>query len=528
MPTKRIPFTPGLHIEEFSGSSITKSSSYMHNTILDKYGPGGEDRVYLTQRPGIDLSLDVSEESGIDAIGRGIYYWADAESPDRYFCSNNDLFAGTANIGSISSGFLPVTFVEGLDGSGNRLLCVFDKDNSEGWTIATNNTVTQITDVDFPPEQTPAKTLAYGAVNLDGYIFVLTQDGQIWNSDLDDATSWNALNFIEAEREPDDGVWIGKHHSKIVVLNGRTTEFFYNAANPTGSPLSRRNDIFFNVGCADGASVWADGDVIYFLGINTRGTVGVYKIEDFSISKVSNGDLDSYLTQSRIGDGLGIMGAGFSAGGHTYYSLTIYSDNDTSATPIITLVYDTAVGEWGTWDSELSQLSGIKGIPLVSWSIRTGTAPRFGEGILTNGDIITINDSNNTFDSLAARVYIDNDTPGSLYVDAGYYTDVPSSGTAISWNAKISHQDMGTTNAKFLSRIDIIADPTESSETLTIEWGDGEDHDSFDVTRTLDLSSQKRLTKCGSFNRRTFQLSGTNDEKVRIEGLELKYSVGSR
>lgn len=60
----RLPVTPNLHINQFSGATITELESGMTNGVGEKRG----DIIYLTQRPSIDVFADASDNS---AAGRG-------------------------------------------------------------------------------------------------------------------------------------------------------------------------------------------------------------------------------------------------------------------------------------------------------------------------------------------------------------------------------------------------------------------------------------------------------------------------
>ena len=66
----RLPVTPDLFINKFSGASITELDSGVTNGVIELRG----DVPYLTQRPPIDLFGDASATIS-DARGRGIYYW---------------------------------------------------------------------------------------------------------------------------------------------------------------------------------------------------------------------------------------------------------------------------------------------------------------------------------------------------------------------------------------------------------------------------------------------------------------------
>jgi len=66
-----------------------------------------------------------------------------------------------------------------------------------------------------------------------------------------------------------------------------------------------------------------------------------------------------------------------------------------------------------------------------------------------------------------------------------------------------------------------------SFETLSVKWSDG-NHSSFGANRTIDLSNPNHtISRLGTFRSRTFELSGTFDEQVRIEGLEFEIGKGN-
>ncbi|MBT8449488.1 MAG: hypothetical protein KJO69_07355, partial [Gammaproteobacteria bacterium] len=260
----KIPLAVDLDIHKFSGSGITEYESGLTNSIV--HVEGG--KPVITQRPSIDLTEDASDVVGILARGRGIYYWE--QNAKLYIVNDDSIYETTQDSvakGTITSGTERMKILETI---GTPRLVFIDAENDEGWTMATSTTVTQITDANFPT------TLCHGGAILDSYTFVMDEDGIIYNSAVDDPTTWPALGFLEAERENDKGVYLAKHHDHIVAFGTRTIEFFYNAGNATGSPLNRRQDIQYNIGCASGLSVWENGDRIYFIGSSPPGQLQVY------------------------------------------------------------------------------------------------------------------------------------------------------------------------------------------------------------------------------------------------------------
>ena len=525
----RIPAVTGLNVEAFLSSTTTQLGSFIHNGMADKYSPSsGNDRYYVTQRPAFNISQDASDDVA-DTKGRGVYYWS---STSKLYVVNDDTIYDNGYASplatTISSGTQPVTFLE----LGSYLI-LLDAENNEGWVIDTAGNVLQMTDSGTWSDSSGAPTynfagfptdLASGGATLDGYLFVTNDLGQVWNSGIDDPLNWSALDFIEAERESDAGIYLTKHHDNIVVLGGRTIEFFYNAGNPVGSPLNKRKDVTYNTGCACSCSVWQEGDQVLFLGMDTRGTFGVYILKNFSIERISTGTLDSLLSNSALRNEVKTLGSGMSAKGHLFYLLTTYS-LDGSINPIQTFVYDITAGLWGTWDSDLP-IWDFNGFPLVAWSIRTGTSPRYGEGLLANGDVITVNDTLVPEDTDVGVIYIEIPSGDPGYVTAGYYEDIAGGDSAnVKMIVRLGHLDNDNGNLKYIRDWRYIGDRAQNSQTLTVRWSD-DDHDTFENSRTLDISTTYKLAGMGSYRRRTHELEYSGGETIRIEAVEMGVDQG--
>lgn len=520
MARVRIPPVSSLNIEEFSGSNITRASSWSYNAVFEDYPEG---MWYATQRPSVNTIADAAD-GGADARGRGYFYW-DAQSTA--LIANNDTiyvdnYAGTTL--SISAGTQRVYFAELGD-----YVAVIDPENNEGWVIDSTPSIQAMTGTgtfsgdsyafsNFPPNN--GKTLRDGVAVLDGTLYVLADDNttgnaEVWGSDLYDVLNWNALNFLTAEKEEDGGIFIGKHHDNIVVFGKRTIEFFYNAGNPTGSPLTPRFDISYNIGCTDGKSVWIEGDRMFFVGVNASSMISVYKLAGFKPQIVSDPPTDSFLTTAKLVDGAEILGAGFSSGGRTFYIPTLYHLS-VDTTPVIapdeTLVYNDKTKTWSVWEHASSS---IDKFPVIGWSVTTST-DLSGRGVFSNGDIFEIFDDFNPQDSKGANLYVEAD-----YVEAGYISDTAPSGDVITMKVRVGHMDHDTRNRKRFRECRFIGDEMSSSQTLTVRWAD-ENHDTFQSDRTLDISNANaKLTRLGMARSRTWEIEYSGTEQLRYQGLEL-------
>ena len=508
MPDQRLPVVRDMEITAFNGGTITDYSSYMQNIMVEQVESDTGKRLVATQRPAINMLEDASDTVA-KTQGRGIYFW-DAASAD-YFVNDDTIYKSgyATSIGTITTGTKKVSFHEV-----GAVLVVVDPENNQAWTITTGGTLTEITDVDFPA------TISGGGTVLDGYLFLMDDDGVIQHSDLDDATSWDALNFIEAEREPDDGVYLGKHHDNIVAFGRGTIEFFYNAGNATGSTLSRRQDIFYNLGCPYEDGVWEDGDDLYFLGRTQRGDFGIYVISNFQLKKISSPSFNTYLTSVYAEGSFFPLLTGFSVRGHNFIAVTVHTVNG-DIDPIGTFVFDPQVKIWGIWETDMTELSSIMGFPVAGWT--TSSASRFGTGILTNGDLITLKSTFTPIDAFDIKFYVEDQDD---YVVTDYIANFGSTvGTNISITTRLGHLDSNTNKNKFGRTLEIVSDYTAASQTLTVKWSDT-DHSTFTSTRTIDMSSRQKLSRIGMFNRRTYQLEYSGNEVVRLESLEYDIAGG--
>ena len=122
---------------------------------------------------------------------------------------------------------------------------LFIKGSNGGYTYD-GTTLTKVTDADYPDPTVPG--LGY----LNGRFYVMNTNGDIYNSDEDAPSSWGALNFVNAQFEPDAGVAIARAGEYIVALGVYTTELFWDAKNLTNSPLSAVENGVRLTGCADG------------------------------------------------------------------------------------------------------------------------------------------------------------------------------------------------------------------------------------------------------------------------------------
>jgi len=506
----RISTIVDIHIKEYSAGSISVMSSYAKNAVYDQY-PDGD--WFAEQRPGINVSEDASISTS-DTQGRGIYYWEAVSQ--KYFVNNDTVYQSTygGSTMTITAGTEPVYIFEVGD-----YLVLLDPENNEGWTIhsGTPTVIAQITDVDFPTEQIPALTLAKGGAVLNGKLFVFTTDGDIYGSDINDPTSWNGLNFRNAEVEPDGGIYLGEHHQHIVAIGNRSLEFFYWANNPTGSVISPRTDIDWAIGAVDRYSFWEEADLLFWVGFTASGGVSVYSLQDFTPVKISTYDIDTFLGDAVTTNSAKLLGSGLQVGGRIYYILTIYYLSNGNVSPTTTLVYELTSNKWYLWELEHP---GINDCPIARWTKSTET--RLGEGILSNGDLITPSGSTNAQDTFGDDFVFEADV-----FESGVFAGTSSSGTDIGMEIVTGQRDFGNRKYKYQSELWSVHTPTVTTQTLNVRTSDESDTDWSDAMPIDTSDVGDRIRRLGRFRQRNYKLTYQSAERISLEGIETTEQQGT-
>lgn len=506
----KVDLAVDLEIQGFSGSGVSDYNSGLTNCIVTKNN--------VTQRPSINITEDGESIGALNDRARGLYYWEN--NSKKYIVHDNDVYETTQDsvaVGTITAGTERVTLLETLGAT--PYMVVLDAENDEGWLMNGATTVVAIAS-NFP------STLVHGGAVLDGFLLVMDEDGIIYNSTVLDPTTFPATGFKKAERENDKGVYLGKHHDNVVSFLSRSIEFLYNAKNSAGSPLNRRQDISYNIGCVSGLSVWENGDVIYFLGSNTTGQVQIYKLENFQITPISSDAINSYVTQGLTQTGLKISLNGLSAMGHDILILNVYTLTGASPgtiVPSISGAYDTLSNKWGFWKTCVNSHTTF---PLVGWTKRTGgqnetEAARTGEGLFYNGDVIEINDDLMPVDTLLGTAVYEDDV-----YDVDVYATTEGAGSNIEAVIRIGLVTGETPGYKFQARETVEMENTPSTQTLTIKHSD-ESTNNFDSGNTIDTScDRKEVHRGGRFMRRNYQLEYSGDEQFFMKYLDLDLREG--
>lgn len=401
-------------------------------------------------------------------------------------------------------------------------------------------TITKITDGDYPINTTR------GCVFMDGYHFVMTPKGEICQSALENAASWSALEFIQSQNDPSDGVYIAKQGAYIAALKKWGIEFFYNAANPTGSILAPIQNQRIDIGCASEGSVQDVGGFTTFIS-QTRLGAGrsVFVIAGLTPQQIATPDIDKILNSDPLTN---VYSWTANAGSHLLYAIVL-PDSE------VTLVYDIVSKLWSFFTLLSATETTATATAVSATGVITSTSHPFSEGDIvkvagirydidgwyavldTTDDTFTIAFSGEAASSVTGSLtlyeeayfpivssvncagvqYMQDKTTGALYsLDQNAFTDY---GSRIATRAVTGKFDADTMKPKQLGQIEVIGDKVGSIGY--IRWSDN-DFVSSSKFRPVDMSlNRSRVRRTGSFNRRSFEFLHLSDQLVRVEALEI-------
>jgi hypothetical protein len=305
--------------------------------------------------------------------------------------------------------------------------------------------------------------------------------GQIWNSALNDPTTWTALGFIAVDPSIGTGVALVRHLDYIVAFGTQGTQFFYDAANPSpGSPLGALPNAKYDTGCAVPESIVQMTGLTIFVSRTQQAGRAVTALQGLTMASFS----DAYIEKILANDPLtNVKSMGLRVAGHNFYLLTLPTSN-------VTLVLDLGTKTWQVWAS--------------------GAYNYFSPAFAISG-------RTNVF--VPDTTLLLHETNGNVYeMLPSYVTD---NGATITCLIRTPILDTGNMNRKFLPAMHLIGDTV--SATIAVSYSD-DDYTTFSTPRTIDLSTvRKMLRHMGSFRRRSFDLVFTASQRFRARLLEFPF-----
>lgn len=431
----------------------------------------------------------------------------------------------------------------------------FNTFNGTSGTVTLSVAVTWTNPTTFYAITNYPATTVRGIVYLDGTYYVMTPQGSIYGSGINDPTYWSSLNVIQSNAEPDGGIALFRQLNLLVAFGAYSSEFFYDAANPTGSPLLPYSSAFIEVGCAHAYTIAQSDNSTYFMGVTKQKGRGLYRLNGTNPEYLSNPFIDRIFNADDLAN---VNSFCVRIGGHIFYILYL-------GTTGITLVYDVSMGYWATWT--VSSLSVSSNIDSISWNnnlvtvVNTSHTYSDGDLVVISGNtpsgyngVYTINvldDITFTYDlnsnpgvntvlgtsanyiqspfSVASYTsgnnldIIQDSTTGFIYLlDNGTYTD---NGNPIEVLARTFKFDAGDNKKKFTSQLEIIGDKVSSTAYISYS---NDDYQTWSKYRPVNLDQQRSLlNRLGQTRRRAYRLRHHDNVPLRLESLEQTVIEGS-
>ena len=408
---------------------------------------------------------------------RGTYYWRDIDRVYIAYDTSVAVVVGSTGVlvTTVSPGFAAGTtdvgFTEFNYDSGLVKLVV--SDGTILGTIDVANAFVATVSPNIPIPHDPH------VVFLDGYVFLLkTTTADIYNSNLNNPLLYTTGNFIYAEMLPDNLIRIERLNNYLVAFGSASIEYFYDAANATGSPLQRNDTPVKLIGYLGGLASW--GNKLVFVGQTQTSSPAVYLLEDFKMDMIDTPPLrryiEPYVTSS---------GAVISIGGLDFYVLNV---------GVQTHIMDLNSKLWTR----------------LQYQQQTNFPIRYAVNIYFNGygnTSLLLQTGLTTLNMFRADTFLDNgvDYTPTLVTD---------------------NDTFDSFNTKFGRRLTIQGDRTIGS--IAVSWTDN-DYQTYSTPRTIVLDQVLPvINSLGSFRRRAFKFVHSGNCRMRIEQVDLDINMGIR
>lgn len=529
--TERIPacynidFRTGLDI----GTVNSRKDAGMINLMPRKYKDpisGAEEFHAETRQP--ILASTVSGGGGTPTIAgdpRGIYVWEKAVGTTYYFMvvgvevwtSTTGLSLSWTNVDTLlTSATSPVGFTEFIDSATNTKYLVL-VDGVEGYVYTTNAAGTKITDVDFPTPHVPYP------VYINGYLFLAKKDtGDIYNSNLNTPTAWTAGDFISSELYPDDIQAIVKINNYLLAIGTQGSEYFYDAANATASPLARYEGGSLPFGCSIPTSIAVNKNMVMMIANNNDGEASLKLIEDFKHKDVNPEWLIPALNFNLITSASSsIRGFFIRQSGELCYCLRFPGTNPA------TFVY---VPKHNFW-TEFAIGDGSAISSPTTFPVNTST-------FSTSNNITTfvagLRSSIYFFGSLGPSAINSTYSGSNVNIDC-FIGSLAGGKIPMYTQIRTPILTFDTLNDKTMSRFGVEATVSASASganTLYVGWDSDYSFSSgAGVSNTLDLTSTVNfpfITQLGNFRQRAFRIAYFGNYSIRYKSIEMDINKGQQ
>lgn len=286
----------------------------------------------LIPRPGLHDEYDL----GADI--RGLYRSDGVFDGDVFAVAGDALFRGETDIGAVEDDTFEVEWAYTVDGlfilSGG---IVYQYDGST--LVATS----------FPDSAAVASIC-----DLDNFLFAVRQDTGTVYFRVPGDTTWNALDFFSAEREPDPAVAV-RALSDALYIFGTSTVEVYGITGDVESPVSRIDGLGMSRGVKDKNCIAKLDNTLFFVGENDV----AYRISGTPV-RVSDNGIEDALSKSGTASSFT-----YTVAGHEMWVIRLDDE---------TIAHDASTGMWHN----------------ISWTVRYGAVGDEGSYVSSGAKVQTL------------------------------------------------------------------------------------------------------------------------------------------
>jgi hypothetical protein len=131
---------------------------------------------------------------------------------------------------------------------------------------------------------------------IDDFFLALNPNSrEFQNSNSQDGTTWQSLNFQSKSGGPDNVIGFSASHGELWLLSSRSVELYIDGGSGTASPFTRLTGVFLETGCAAAQSIVKMDNTLYWLGNDERGAGVVWRANGYSPQRVSTHSIEAFL-----------------------------------------------------------------------------------------------------------------------------------------------------------------------------------------------------------------------------------------
>lgn len=359
--------------------------------------------------------------------------------------------------------------------------------------------LTDITDGDFP-----TNTIG-NPVHMDGYMFIMDRNGNIWNSDLNSLANWTSTSFIAASATPGTGIGLSRIGNLIVAFKVDGIEFFENVGNASGSPLQRVAQYAKEIGALHCGDIMKAGETVLFVASSTKSGVGVYQLSGSTPKKISTPWIDRYLAMNASFDNLPYNNSFLASSGSFFLGIAIFNGLQVALLQVnrdgsLPTIFGYVVGTEDTWIVfTYLAATNTRDIPCVFSSDSVSFLLWSGRGVMYTDATSTTN------------LTTDRDTNAAVAI--------------FPWKIVTEPISLGTGRKKTINKAWYHCDQQLIAGNVLLEYSDDDGANfitagNFDVSKSVDQSA---LTGLGTSSRRIWRLSSSTVPSLS-DALEVDYT----